>query len=63
MPRSRDLPYRERNLEFFWRERRWSCREPTRPRKSFTESIAQAPTGAWITARLREAGWAPGARC
>ncbi|MDQ0933290.1 helix-turn-helix domain-containing protein [Streptomyces turgidiscabies] len=53
--RPRDLPYWERRLEFFWHKRRWWCREPNCPRKSFTESIAQIPAGARITARLREA--------
>ncbi|MGI5139257.1 ISL3 family transposase [Streptomyces sp. CA-106110] len=50
-----DIPYGERRLEFFWHKRRWWCREPECPRKSFTESIAQIPAGAWITARLRQA--------
>ncbi|MFJ9483064.1 ISL3 family transposase [Streptomyces mirabilis] len=53
--RPRDLPYGQRRLEFFWHKRRWWCREPKCPRKSFTESIAQIPAGARVTARLREA--------
>lgn len=36
-----------------WRKRRWSCREPACPRKTFTEQIPQIPTGARITGRLR----------
>jgi hypothetical protein len=43
-------------LEFFWHhQRRWWCREAKCPRKLFTESIAQIPAGARVTARLREA--------
>ncbi|MEU0413527.1 transposase family protein [Streptomyces griseorubiginosus] len=53
--RPRDLPYGERRLEFFWHKRRWWCRESKCPRKSFTESIAQIPAGARVTARRREA--------
>lgn len=53
--RPRDLPYGERRLEFIWHKRRWWCREPKCPRKSFTESITQIPAGARITAQLREA--------
>jgi hypothetical protein len=53
--RLRDIPYGERKLESFWHKRRWWCREPTCPRKSFTESIAQIPAGTRITTRLREA--------
>ncbi|WP_406224578.1 hypothetical protein [Streptomyces canus] len=43
-------------MEFFWHKRRWWCREPKCPRKSFTESIPQIPAGARVTARLRDAG-------
>ncbi|MGJ5798190.1 ISL3 family transposase [Streptomyces europaeiscabiei] len=53
--RPRDLPYGERGLVLLWHKRRWWCREPTCPRKSFTESVAQIPAGARITARLRQA--------
>ncbi|MBP2056148.1 transposase [Streptomyces griseochromogenes] len=53
--RPRDIPYGERGLESFWHKRCWWCREPACPRKSFTESIARIPAGAWVTARLREA--------
>ncbi|MEH0420049.1 ISL3 family transposase [Streptomyces sp. B21-083] len=49
----RDLPYGERGLEFFWHKRRWFCREPACPRKSFTEQIPQIPAGARLTGRLR----------
>ncbi|MGW0703820.1 ISL3 family transposase [Streptomyces sp. NPDC002867] len=53
--RPRDLPQGERGLVLLWHKRRWWCREPTCPRKSFTESVAQIPAGARITARLRQA--------
>ncbi|MET8956806.1 transposase [Streptomyces sp. NPDC004533] len=53
--RPRDLPYGERGLVLLWHKRRWWCREPKCPRKSFTESVAQIPPGARITARLRQA--------
>ncbi|MEU2159332.1 ISL3 family transposase [Streptomyces sp. NPDC019396] len=53
--RPRDLPYGERGLVLLWHKRRWWCREPKCPRKSFTESVAQLPAGARITARLRQA--------
>ncbi|HKT05378.1 MAG TPA: ISL3 family transposase [Rugosimonospora sp.] len=49
----RDLPYGERRLEFVWHKRRWWCREPACPRKSFTEQIPQIPAGARLTGRLR----------
>ncbi|MFI6118988.1 transposase [Streptomyces sp. NPDC051064] len=51
--RPRDLPYGERGLELFWQKRRWFCREPACPRKSFTEQIPQIPAGARLTGRLR----------
>ena len=53
--RPRDLPYGESGLEFRWHKRRWWCREPCCPRRSFTEQIAQIPAGARITGRLRSA--------
>ncbi|MFJ2263960.1 transposase family protein [Streptomyces sp. NPDC087844] len=53
--RPRDLPYGERELEFLWHKRRWFCREPPCPRKSFTEQIPQIPAGARLTGRLRSA--------
>jgi transposase len=51
--RPRDLPYGESGLEFRWHKRRWFCREPSCPRRSFTEQIPQIPAGARITTRLR----------
>ncbi|MGW1956914.1 transposase family protein [Streptomyces sp. NPDC001920] len=53
--RPRDLPYGERGLVLLWHKRRWWCREPKCPRKSFTESVAQIPAGARITTRLPQA--------
>ncbi|WP_340561881.1 transposase family protein [Streptomyces sp. GSL17-111] len=53
--RPRDLPYGEHGLVLLWHKRRWWCREPTCPRTSFTESVAQIPAGARITTRLRQA--------
>jgi transposase len=51
--RPRDLPYGEAGLEFFWHKRRWWCRGPECPGKSFAGSVAQIPAGAGITERLR----------
>ncbi|PWI06965.1 ISL3 family transposase [Streptomyces sp. NWU339] len=53
--RPRDLPYGESGLELRWHKRRWWCREPGCPRRSFTEQIPQIPAGARITMRLRSA--------
>ena len=53
--RPRDLPHGERGLELVWRKRRWYCREPQCPRRSFTEQVRQVPAGARITQRLRNA--------
>ncbi len=50
--RPRDLPYGESGLVFWWHKRRWYCREPQCPRRSFTEQIAQIPAGARLTSRL-----------
>jgi transposase len=51
-PRDVALPVPSRLV---WRKRRWRCREPECARASFTESISQVPSGARITARLRDA--------
>jgi transposase len=51
-PRDVALPVPSRLV---WRKRRWRCREPECRRSSFTESIPQVPSGARITARLRDA--------
>ncbi|WP_375232081.1 transposase family protein [Streptomyces sp. NWU339] len=53
--RPRDLPYGDSGPEFLWHKRRWFCREPRCPRRSFTEQIAQIPAGARLTGRLRGA--------
>ncbi|WP_324618007.1 helix-turn-helix domain-containing protein [Streptomyces dysideae] len=49
------MPYGESGLEFRRHKRRWWCREPGCPRRSFTEQIPQLPAGARITMRLRDA--------
>lgn len=51
-PRDVPLPVPARLV---WRKRRWRCREPECRRSSFTESVPQVPSGARITARLRDA--------
>ena len=51
-PRDVALPVVSRLV---WRKRRWRCREAGCARSSFTESIPQVPSGARITARLRDA--------
>ncbi|WNZ12913.1 transposase family protein [Streptomyces sp. 11x1] len=53
--RPRDLPYGESGLEFRRHKRRWWCREPGCPRRSFTEQIPQPPADAQITMRQRGA--------
>jgi transposase len=53
--RPRDPPHGELGLEFRWHKRRWHCREPACPRRSFTKQIRQIPARARLTARLREA--------
>ncbi|MFG2126113.1 transposase family protein [Streptomyces sp. NPDC048710] len=53
--RPRNLPYGERDLQFRWHKRRWWCREPLCPRKSFTEQLPQVPARARLTTRLRQA--------
>ncbi|MEV6028396.1 transposase [Streptomyces sp. NPDC052036] len=55
LTRPRELPYGESGLEFRRHKRRWWCREPGCPRRSFTERIPQIPAGARITMRLRGA--------
>ncbi len=47
--RPRGLPHGERGLEPVRRKRRWHCREPLCPRRSFTEQVRQVPAGARIT--------------
>ena len=53
--RPRDLQLGPNRLHLRWRKRRWYCTEPTCPRASFTESVAQIPARARITTRLRQA--------
>jgi transposase len=49
----RDLPYGEAPVRLAWHKRRWRCREPQCPRKSFTESLPAVPARARVTTRLR----------
>ena len=51
----RDLPYGERAISLVWHKRRWRCVEATCARKSFTETIAEIPSRARTTGRLRRA--------
>jgi hypothetical protein len=48
LTRPRDLPCGQRGLQLVWHKRRWYCREPACPRKSFTEQVGQVPAGARI---------------
>ncbi|GJF14858.1 ISL3 family transposase [Mycolicibacterium cyprinidarum] len=49
----RDIPYGEDRIELRWNKTRWRCREDYCERGSFTEAIAQLPTRARTTGRLR----------
>jgi transposase len=49
----RDIPYGEDRIELRWNKTRWRCREDYCERGSFTEAIAQLPTRARTTRRLR----------
>jgi transposase len=49
----RDIPYGEDRIVVRWTKTRWRCREDYCERSSFTEAIAQVPTRARTTARLR----------
>ena len=53
--RPRDVPYGEAPVQLRWHKRRWRCRESVCPRRTFTESTAEVPSGAWTTGRLRRA--------
>lgn len=53
--RPRDLPYGGSGLELRWHQRRWWCRGPGCPRRSFTEQVPRLPVGGRITMRLRVA--------
>lgn len=49
-------------MEFRWHKRRWWCREPGCPRRSFTEQIPQIPAGARVTMPPAGRGRPPRAR-
>ncbi len=56
----RDVPYGEQRLAVRWHKVQYACRGRRCPRKAFTEQIAELPTGARITHRLRrQLGAAP----
>ena len=49
----RDLPVTGRSSALTWTKRRWQCREPGCPRKTFTEALPQIPPRSRLTGRLR----------
>ena len=52
--RPADLRYGQDQIAVVWVKRRLECREPSCPRKTFTESVPQVPPRCRVTARLRE---------
>jgi transposase len=52
--RPADLRCGQGQIGVVWVKRRLECREPSCPRKTFTESVAQVPPRCRVTARLRE---------
>jgi transposase len=56
--RPRDLPVAGRASRLRWRKRRWHCDQASCPRRTFTEQVAQVPSRARLTARLRQAAGA-----
>ncbi|MGH3966534.1 MAG: ISL3 family transposase [Pseudonocardiaceae bacterium] len=55
LTRPRDLPVGGEPVVVWWRKRRWRCRTSECPRQTFTERVAQVPTGMRTTTRLRAA--------
>jgi transposase len=51
--RPADLRHGQDQIAVRWVKRRLECREPSCPRKTFTESVAQVPPRCRVTARLR----------
>ena len=51
--RPADLRHGQDQVAVRWVKRRLECREPSCPRKTFTESLAQVPPRCRVTARLR----------
>jgi transposase len=51
--RPADLRHGQEQVAVRWVKRRLECREPSCPRKTFTESIAAVPPRCRVTARLR----------
>jgi transposase len=52
--RPADLPFGQGQVAVVLVKRRLECREPSCPRKTFTEPVAQVPPRCRVTARLRE---------
>jgi hypothetical protein len=52
--RPADLRHGQGQIGVVWVKRRLECREPSCPRKTFTESVVQVPPRCRVTARLRE---------
>lgn len=55
LTRPKDLPCGGEFALVLWRKRRWRCRIPACPRRTFTEAVAQVPARARTTTRLRAA--------
>lgn len=53
MTRPSDLRHGQDQIAVRWVKRRLECREPSCPRKTFTESVTQVPPRCRVTARLR----------
>jgi transposase len=51
--RPADLRHGQDKIAVVWVKRRLECREPSCPRKTFTESLAQVPPRCRVTTRLR----------
>jgi transposase len=51
----RDIPYGQDRIVVQWSKSRWRCGQDYCERGSFTEAIAQVPSGSRTTARLRTA--------
>ena len=53
--RPRDIPCGMDAVELLWHKRRWRCRHPDCPRRTFTDSVPQVPVRRRTTGRLRAA--------
>lgn len=52
--RPRDLAVAGRRTELTWYKKRWRCMEPSCPKVTFTEAVAQIPPRSRLTGRLRD---------